>query len=334
MTSQDGPVRPPIEPLSDVAWARIERGVWGELDAAPAPDVTRDRRWAVRPVWLAVGGALVAAAAIAAVVVMRHPVDRVASDGPSRVTTGDGPSDLTFGDARVSVAPRSAVLLTGSAEAGAVILIERGAASFEVAPRADRPPFVVHAGAVTVRVIGTRFSVARDGDNARVAVDEGVVMVVAPGVHVMLRAGEHWPSALASAPVIHVPSALASAPPSTAPPSTPPPIPAPIPPPLAPTVPSRRPVAPTALDPARAFAAAAALEAADPRAALAGYRALARGTGPWAANALYAAGRLAVDRGDATAARADLTAYLRRFPTGPNAADARGLLAHLPGANP
>jgi hypothetical protein len=77
------------------------------------------------------------------------------------------------------------------------------------------------------------------------------------------------------------------------------------------------------------FEAASRLERTDATAALHRYEALAEGSGPWAANALYAAGRLRFDGGNADAARRLLTEYLRRFPAGGNAADARRLLDRL-----
>ena len=60
-------------------------------------------------------------------------------------------------------------------------------------------------------------------------------------------------------------------------------------------------------------------------AALAGYLALSSGNSAWASVALYAAGRLAADRHDPSA-RSLLETYLRRFPNGANAGDARDLL--------
>jgi hypothetical protein len=75
------------------------------------------------------------------------------------------------------------------------------------------------------------------------------------------------------------------------------------------------------------------LEAKDPAAALAGYLEISRGNSAWAANGLFAAGRLAADRGDPRA-RTFLEIYLRRFPNGANAADAKTLLDRLQGARP
>ena len=54
------------------------------------------------------------------------------------------------------------------------ILLRRGEAWFQVAKDADRP-FVVSAGLVRVRAVGTAFSVRRDGDGVNVMVTEGVV---------------------------------------------------------------------------------------------------------------------------------------------------------------
>jgi len=54
------------------------------------------------------------------------------------------------------------------------ILLRRGEAWFQVAKDAERP-FVVSAGLVRVRAVGTAFSVRRDGDGVDVMVTEGVV---------------------------------------------------------------------------------------------------------------------------------------------------------------
>ncbi|HEX3363906.1 FecR family protein [Phenylobacterium sp.] len=56
------------------------------------------------------------------------------------------------------------------------VWLDRGEAYFEVAHDASRP-FVVHAGAKTVTVLGTKFSVRRNGDQVEVAVVEGRVRV-------------------------------------------------------------------------------------------------------------------------------------------------------------
>ncbi|TSB01580.1 FecR family protein [Sphingorhabdus contaminans] len=56
------------------------------------------------------------------------------------------------------------------------VWLEKGEAYFEV-KRADKLPFIVHAGNRTVTVLGTKFSVRRNGDQVYIAVVEGRVRV-------------------------------------------------------------------------------------------------------------------------------------------------------------
>jgi hypothetical protein len=80
------------------------------------------------------------------------------------------------------------------------------------------------------------------------------------------------------------------------------------------------------------FELAAQLEIRDPEAALRIYGELAAAPSPadggWAASSLFAAARLEAERGHAAQSRELCDSYLRRFPRGPNADDARTLLAH------
>jgi hypothetical protein len=71
------------------------------------------------------------------------------------------------------------------------------------------------------------------------------------------------------------------------------------------------------------------LEATDPAQAITLYQALAREGGPWAPTALFAQARLELDRGQRARAEALLHTYLRRYPTGANAAMARRLLERV-----
>lgn len=59
---------------------------------------------------------------------------------------------------------------------GREIWLDKGEAYFDIAHRPDRP-FVVHAGPRTVTVLGTRFTVRRDGEKVTVAVLSGRVRV-------------------------------------------------------------------------------------------------------------------------------------------------------------
>jgi transmembrane sensor len=88
-----------------------------------------------------------------------------------------------------------------------LLQLDAGSARFAVRPRAGRA-FVVRAGAVEVRVLGTRFDVARRNDGwVDVAVAHGVVQVEATGESRLLRAGERASfRAQASAPVAVAPA--------------------------------------------------------------------------------------------------------------------------------
>jgi hypothetical protein len=321
---------PPVEPMSDVAWARVERGLMARLDSQAAGVATEvpppRRRWA----WIAVP-AFAAAAAVIAVLALRggdepsHQAPAVAtvpqpergSDAePSRVVSGDTPSSVSFADAHLTLEANTAIVMTREGGSPSV-LVERGSTEFTVAPRKERPPFVVRAGDTVVRVVGTQFRVARFEERVSVAVDHGIVDVVFRGNTVRVGAGQTWHS--------ETPSDVTS----TSAAAEPPPVvqePAPVKP-----VPAVKAAPKADVDTDRAtYEKMLALEVRDPKAALAGYLALSRGNSKWSAVALYSAARLAADRGDPRATTF-LTIYLRRFPGGANVSDARTLLQRLQG---
>ena len=319
---------PPVEPMSDVAWARVERGLLARLDgqtATPSEPPPR-RRWT----WFAVP-VLAAAAVLVVVLALRTGpgTEPNAGEEPSRVVAGEAPSSVSFGDAHVALEARSAIVMTRE-DGSPSVLLERGAASFTVAPRNGRPPFVVRAGDTIVRVVGTQFRVARTDERIAVEVQHGIVDVLYRGNTVRVAAAHAWRS---ESPDVVTEIAMATSPPAPQPPA--PQVPAP------PTVAERpvppavverpAPPAPPATDLERAkFDRLSRIEARDPDAALAGYLELSRGSSAWAAVGLFAAGRLAADRHDPRATMF-LTIYLRRFPTGANASDATTLLQRLEG---
>jgi len=329
---------PDVEPLSQIAWQRVERDLFAALDcdAAVVAPPPRLRTWAP---WALAGSFAAAAATLVLVLLSGHDggaprSDAPRSDGlasastPSRVVTQQAGSEISFGDAMITVGPASAVTMHGDATRGVLILLERGEASFAVAPRAGRPPFIVEAGEVSVRVVGTRFTVSRSGESARVDVTEGHVEVVSRGHRAQVLAGESWssvddreavdrhtpdPDELAAAPFVDEPEPVAEDPGP------------------AHVTPKAKPKATPAPDQRALYEHAAALEATDARAALAEYTALARRKGPWAANAMYAAGRLAAELGERDLAIKLLNSYLTKFPKGGNAADARAMIESLGG---
>lgn len=346
---------PPVEPLSDAAWSRVERGVWSRLDAAGAsrsePTPATSRRW-----WL-VASPLVAAAAVAAIVIGTRTSTTEVADEPSRVVSGSAPSSVSFGDSHIELDADTALVM--SHEAGhPVALLDRGAAWFTVAPRLSRPEFIVRAGDASVRVVGTRFRVSRSEERITVAVERGMVDVQFRGRAAAVGTNQRWssesPGQIATSAGA-APQVATVASPGPAEPVLDPPEPAaPSPTPAAPrpaatssskpalqTEPKPEPkIAPVptgdaaAVDRDRAeYDRLAALEPRDPAAALAGYLALTRGTSRWADPALFAAARLAVDRHDRRA-QTLLGIYLRRFPSGANAIDAKQLLVRLKEGHP
>ncbi|MCW5807306.1 MAG: hypothetical protein KIT31_33430, partial [Deltaproteobacteria bacterium] len=65
---------PPVDPLSDIAWARIERGLWERLDAGeamPAAPAATSSPWRRRIAWVGVPVAVAAAVAIVVVAATR-----------------------------------------------------------------------------------------------------------------------------------------------------------------------------------------------------------------------------------------------------------------------
>jgi len=286
----------------------------------------------------------------------------------SQVETGASGTHLVIGEAALDVGPRTALVVNGDDARGVLVVLERGHVEFEVAPRRGRPSFVVQAGEARVSVTGTHFTVDRGVSNERgvhVDVESGSVEVSTPGEIVNVRAGEQWPSARENGEVSMVPPTPRWGPPTEpsqteAPASTRPSRrgaasasraaevdpddfvsgrAAPEPRMATASTPAQTETQPTAeslaetqaLSRRALFESAARLESSHPGTSLAQYGELARGTDPWAANALFAAGRLEADRGMQEAARRTLEEYLTRFPRGANAADARDLLNRLKG---
>jgi len=361
MTDDERLGPPPVEPMSDAAWSRVERGLWARIDAATTPWATAGgpppapRRW-----WLVAAPLAAAAAIVAIVLATRTTTEPVAvADEPARVVSGSAPSSVSFGDSHVELDADTAVVM--SHDAGhPTVLLERGAAWFTVAPRLSRPEFVVRAGDATVRVVGTRFRVARTDERIAVDVERGLVDVQFRGAVVGVAASRHWSSetpgrASTLAELTPPADPVASSEPPPGPQEPAEPLPAPAQPKPA-VRPARGALAkPAALpgaandaseDPAPGASRSseldrdrteydrlAAIEPKAPDTALAGYMALARGTSRWADLALFAAARLAADRHDRRAVTL-LGIYLQRFPDGANATDARQLLARLKGDRP
>jgi transmembrane sensor len=132
------------------------------------------RRWAV----LAAFGVACAAAGVAAAVFVGRLAHPSPVSDPVQVVSqaNDRVREARLSDgSTVELAPRSTVSLNYTSDARALEL-EAGEAHFSVAADEDRP-FIVAAGPVRIRAVGTAFNVRRAGDRVVVTVVEGKVDV-------------------------------------------------------------------------------------------------------------------------------------------------------------
>lgn len=160
-----------------VAWLRMEYG-WekvGRLASlrspgapAEAPPRRPTRPW--RPAAIAAGLAVaVALGSLVATQDFTRKAYATEVGGHATVPLADGSRIELNTDTKVRAS---------LAQERRVVWLDRGEAYFEVAHDASRP-FVVYAGKRKVTVLGTKFSVRRDGDRVLVAVAEGRVRVEA-----------------------------------------------------------------------------------------------------------------------------------------------------------
>jgi hypothetical protein len=319
--------KPDIEPLSERQWSRIERDLFARVEQRAIEPAAAQTRGDAPPRWRTarVAVALVLAGAAAAIgggvavrwVTSAAPAHEVVAS-PSRITTDSAGSHLNVGEATLDVGPQSAVSVRGDDAHGVTLVLERGRVECEVPPRQGRPPFAVEAGDVVVRVVGTHFAVTRGVSSTEVEVQRGVVQITEGAERVDVHAGETWPAA-SPRPPLSAPAVQAPAPSPAAPTHDP-----------TPSAPSgAAAVSTSSPNPRDRYAAASRLEATRPDQAIAIYQELAAKGGPWGMNALFAEGRLEADRGYPDDARRRLGEYLLRYPSGPNADDARQLVQRL-----
>lgn len=106
---------------------------------------------------------------------------------------------LTEGS-QVAVTPQSELSLVSESDSDVLLLLERGAATFDVEKKPSRK-FVVKADSVEVKVVGTRFTVQRNEREVHVSVERGIVEVRDGETVTRLTAGRHWARTVAPAPV-------------------------------------------------------------------------------------------------------------------------------------
>lgn len=298
----------PAEPLSDETWQRVEHGLFAKLGLQPTPPPAPRK---ATPVWKWTVMGIAASLPLVAIVVLllRSESPNAAVDS-QRIRTSDAARELQVGGVSVRLDPRSELVSVSTGEHGSAVVLERGAARFTVPPRGERETFEVLAGDARMEVVGTQFRVVRADASARLEVYEGSVRVTQAERSVLIHAGKQWPDA---APPVE-PLAKEDVPAGAAPANG-----------------SATSTAPSAQDERqrKRYEQAAASERTAPRQALKEYEALAKQSGPWASNALYALGRLEVDQKDYKRATRHLESYLERYPQGSNAADARSLLERI-----
>jgi transmembrane sensor len=188
------------DPRHAAAIARQEK-VWGMLDQLsewrpahsprPNPDLlaphTRNKIY-----WLSATALAAVAAVVLAVAVFQQapsepePRRAIIHPGPERQTLADGSLVELNAGAHIEV--------QFTADERRVRLV-RGEAHFAVAKHSARP-FVVDAGAVAVRAVGTAFSVSLQSAEVSVLVTEGKVGVLAPPLPV----GAQRPPSAAESP--------------------------------------------------------------------------------------------------------------------------------------
>ncbi len=190
------------DPRHGETLARLEK-TWGILDglaewrpehsAQPNPDLLARPRWARRIVFASVLAGLAAAAAVAFVLVPRATEPTSAPANVVHVIPQ--PERLALSDGSVVELNHGGKIETDFTPGERRVRLVRGEAHFTVAKNPLRP-FIVEAGSVAVRAVGTAFDVRRDTAAVAVLVTEGKVQVerhaapAAPAVATPLVAGE------------------------------------------------------------------------------------------------------------------------------------------------
>jgi len=348
-----------VEPLSEQRWEKIERSLMDRVELEKQQELgstqARPGRGFPARVWLA--AAVLMAGFATVFVTVRWSPESTTLDAPSRITTGRSASHLALVGLTLDVEPESAVVVGAETPEGLLLVLDHGSIVCQVAKRPTNSPLIVQAGAARVRVVGTRFSVTRAGETARVSVEEGIVEVTSRGRTVRVGAGEQWPANQVESPsdAEVLPGGSQASPEAVPPPSQSrrPPDEGPREPATRSPSPSRAPTGASKARPSHSdadsvpapepsaseskrpstsqavFEQATALERSNPERAAQLYRSLESGSDSWAQIALYAHGRLAASRGQSGEARRLLERYLERFPRGSNAEDARAVLQRL-----
>ena len=161
------------------AYWRLEHG-WRESDRiASLGDATMPRFIppTLRRSWIAAAAATVLVAGFVATAAQFSRPDAPRVTAVQRFSTSIGGRRLVplADGSKVELNTASSVRASITKK-GREVWLDRGEAYFEIAHQ-NGQPFVVHAGSRTVTVLGTKFSIRRDGDKVTVSVVEGRVRV-------------------------------------------------------------------------------------------------------------------------------------------------------------
>jgi len=150
-----------------------------------------------------IAGATVAVLVVAVSAAL-YPKNEAIEQTGALATADNAPSSFLLADgSRVEADPEARVAVERIDEEEVRVEMGRGKAFFAVAKK-KRRLFSVHAADVTIRVVGTRFSVARSGAKVNVEVEEGIVEVRHGDKISRLVANERWTNepAVVTAPVV------------------------------------------------------------------------------------------------------------------------------------
>lgn len=173
----------------NVSEARVAR-LWGEVSRR------LERKQARRPwIWVARGAiGLCAVVALWFVVDARVSTQANATLAPTAFETRTDASSVALADgSSLELAPESHLDLVESKRESIKLLLRHGRVTCDVAKNEQRS-FSVLAGDVVVSVVGTKFSVSREGSRVEVEVERGVVEVRSPkrSEPIRLAAGQSY----------------------------------------------------------------------------------------------------------------------------------------------
>lgn len=193
------PLKIPVEPLSDQRWARLQLSLFTryERERAATNAAATQRSERRLPLYVLLASAT-AAVMLAVVVHLAFQSTESPLQRPSHIATGTAASQLVLPGLSLEVRPGSAVVVGTETKEGLLIVVQRGGIACEVAPRNAGSPLMVQAGATRVRVMGTRFTVARDGKRVLVQVGRGSVEVSEHGRTWQVNAGQSWSTPVAA----------------------------------------------------------------------------------------------------------------------------------------